>query len=62
MIGIVCGRMGDLYKVDIGNDTKAMLPFLAFEGATRRNRPVLKVSGDQTLLEFVSLLYFRMAS
>ena len=34
--------MGESYRVDIGAPTQATLPFLSFEGATRRNRPNLK--------------------
>jgi hypothetical protein len=30
--------------VDIGGPTNALLPALAFEGATRRNKPLLNVS------------------
>ncbi|RKP11728.1 hypothetical protein BJ684DRAFT_12538, partial [Piptocephalis cylindrospora] len=43
VIGIVTGRMGEAYRVDIGTASPATLPMLAFEGATKRNRPNLTV-------------------
>ena len=43
MIGIVTNRVGDSFKVDIGGSVQASLPGLAFEGATKRNRPNLQV-------------------
>jgi exosome complex component RRP40 len=45
VVGIVAGRRGDAYEVDVRGPCPAALPVLAFEGATRRNRPTLK-DGD----------------
>jgi exosome complex component RRP40 len=46
VIGVVTARAGggEAYRVDIGSAHPAQLDGLAFEGATKRNRPVLKVS------------------
>lgn len=41
VVGIVRERMGETYKVDIGTSAPALLPLLAFEGATKKNRPNL---------------------
>jgi Exosome complex component RRP40, S1 domain len=45
VIGVVTARAGggEAYRVDIGSAHPAQLDGLAFEGATKRNRPVLKV-------------------
>eukprot|EP00055_Hartaetosiga_balthica_P017228 m.114153 g.114153 ORF g.114153 m.114153 type:complete len:266 (-) comp9274_c2_seq3:1471-2268(-) len=45
VIGIVHGNAGENYSVDIGMPSYATLHSLAFEHATKRNRPHLK-SGD----------------
>ncbi|VDO77537.1 unnamed protein product, partial [Haemonchus placei] len=45
VIGIVTGSAGDYYKLEIGTPENAVISFLAFEGATKRNRPDLKI-GD----------------
>ena len=45
MIGIVIERRSQDLIVDIGGPSAAVLNTLAFEGATRRNRPKL-VEGD----------------
>ncbi|PIO59935.1 hypothetical protein TELCIR_18586 [Teladorsagia circumcincta] len=45
IIGIVTGSAGDFYKLEIGTPENATISFLAFEGATKRNRPDLKI-GD----------------
>eukprot|EP01147_Barroeca_monosierra_P005911 gene5911-7304_t len=45
VIGIIVGTPGENYNVDIGGSCHASLHNLAFEGATKRNRPRLKV-GD----------------
>ncbi|XP_066591861.1 exosome complex component RRP40 [Prorops nasuta] len=45
VIGIVTQKGGDIFKVDIGTSEQASLPFLAFEGATKKNRPDIEV-GD----------------
>ncbi len=42
VVGIVLDRVGsEHYRVAIGSATPALLPVLAFEGATKRNRPHL---------------------
>ncbi|KAI3637240.1 hypothetical protein MIR68_004946 [Amoeboaphelidium protococcarum] len=47
ILGVVCGKIGELelYRIDYGGAVCGLLPFLAFENATRRNRPNLK-NGD----------------
>eukprot|EP00897_Mesotaenium_endlicherianum_P000773 jgi/Mesen1/10697/ME000090S10158 len=42
VIGIVMDRHAENFDVDIGGPCKAVLPALAFENATRRNRPNLQ--------------------
>ncbi len=41
VVGTVVERHSDAYNVDLGGPFTAVLPALAFEGATRRNRPSL---------------------
>lgn len=41
VIGIVEERMGDYYRCNIFGPHSALLPTLAFEGATKRNKPNL---------------------
>ena len=43
MIGIVVQKAGDIFRVDIGGSDHASLSYMAFEGATKRNRPDVKV-------------------
>ena len=43
VIGITSGKMGESYKVDIGAYLPAQLSFYAFEGATKKSKPDLKV-------------------
>ena len=43
VIGIIAEKYGENFAVDIGGPFTASLPVLAFEGATRRNRPNLQV-------------------
>ena len=45
VIGVVTAKMGDTFRVDIGTAEPASLSYLAFEGATKRNRPSVNV-GD----------------
>ncbi|XP_071800401.1 exosome complex component RRP40-like [Asterias amurensis] len=45
VLGIVTGKAGDVFKVDIGGSVPATLSYLAFEGATKRNRPNVDI-GD----------------
>lgn len=43
IIGIIIARHAEGYRVDIGSSQAASLDALAFEGATKRNKPNLKV-------------------
>jgi len=43
VIGVITSRNADGYRVDIGSAQNATLDALAFESATKRNRPSLKV-------------------
>ncbi|OJT10393.1 Exosome complex component rrp40 [Trametes pubescens] len=52
VVGVVISRSGENWRVDIGSAHMASLDGLAFEGATKRNRPNLKVG---------SLLYARVS-
>lgn len=52
IIGVVTGRSGEGWRVDIGSAHPASLDGLAFEGATKRNKPNLKVG---------SVLYARVS-
>ncbi|XP_002730573.1 exosome complex component RRP40-like [Saccoglossus kowalevskii] len=45
ILGIVISKAGDVFKVDIGSSEMATLSYLAFEGATKRNRPNVQI-GD----------------
>ncbi|XP_013416480.1 exosome complex component RRP40 [Lingula anatina] len=45
VIGIVTMKAGDVFRVDIGGSEQASLSYLSFEGATKRNRPDVKI-GD----------------
>ncbi|XP_031570025.1 putative exosome complex component rrp40 [Actinia tenebrosa] len=45
VIGVVLNKAGDNFKVDIGTSISASLSSLAFEGATKKNRPNLQI-GD----------------
>ena len=45
VIGGVLAKGGDIFRVDIGTAEPASLSYLAFEGATKRNRPNVSV-GD----------------
>ncbi|KNC51003.1 exosome complex component rrp40 [Thecamonas trahens ATCC 50062] len=45
VVGVVTARRGENYDVDLGSAFPAALSLLAFEGATKRNRPQLEV-GD----------------
>lgn len=44
VIGVVTAKTGDIFKVDVGGSEQASLSYLAFEGATKRNRPNVQVS------------------
>ncbi|CAM4616678.1 unnamed protein product [Leuciscus chuanchicus] len=51
VIGIVIAKSGDIFKVDVGGSEQASLSYLAFEGATKRNRPNVQV-GDLVYSQF----------
>ncbi|XP_074530987.1 exosome complex component RRP40 [Halichoeres trimaculatus] len=52
VIGIITVKSGDVFKVDFGGSEQASLSYLAFEGATKRNRPNVQV-GDLVFAQFV---------
>ncbi|XP_041845510.1 exosome complex component RRP40 [Melanotaenia boesemani] len=52
VIGIVTSKSGDVFKVDFGGSEQASLSYLAFEGATKRNRPNVQV-GDLVFAQFI---------
>ncbi|XP_036373199.1 exosome complex component RRP40-like [Megalops cyprinoides] len=52
VIGIVTAKSGDVFKVDVGGSELASLTYLAFEGATKRNRPNVQV-GDLVYAQFI---------
>ncbi|KAM4709055.1 exosome complex component RRP40 [Discoglossus pictus] len=52
VIGIVTTKSGDVFKVDVGGSEQASLSYLAFEGATKKNRPNVKV-GDIVYAQFI---------
>ena len=43
VLGVVIERHGEAYSIDIGGPHRATLPGIAFEGASKRNRPHLEV-------------------
>ncbi|XP_052897381.1 exosome complex component RRP40 [Anopheles moucheti] len=45
VIGVVMAKAGDIFRVDIGSCETASLSYMAFEGATKKNRPDVNV-GD----------------
>lgn len=45
VLGVVIQKAGDYFKVDIGSSETASLSYLAFENATKKNRPNVKI-GD----------------
>ncbi|CAD7085765.1 unnamed protein product [Hermetia illucens] len=51
VLGVVTQKAGDIFRVDIGAHEQACLSYLAFEGATKKNRPDIQL-GD--------LLYARL--
>ncbi|NXP49541.1 EXOS3 protein, partial [Heliornis fulica] len=52
VIGIVTVKAGDVFKLDVGGSEQASLSYLAFEGATKRNRPNVQV-GDLIYGQFL---------
>ena len=53
VVGVITGRQGDVYKVDIGSSDQAFLSYLSFEGSTKRNRPNIN-NGDVVFGRLVS--------
>jgi exosome complex component RRP40 len=49
VVGIIEEKLGEFYRVNIFSNSSAMLNKLAFEGATKRNKPELK-KGDVVYL------------
>ena len=49
VLGVVA-KTGRVHKVDIGTAHLAPLPELAFQGATRRNKPQLQVTTQRQLI------------
>ncbi|XP_053665113.1 exosome complex component RRP40 [Anopheles marshallii] len=45
VIGVVMAKVGDIFRIDIGSCETASLSYMAFEGATKKNRPDVNV-GD----------------
>lgn len=45
VLGIVTNARGEMFKIDIGSSDEASLSYLAFENATKKNRPLINV-GD----------------
>lgn len=45
VVGTVVAKVGDYFRVDIGASEPASLSYLAFEGATKKNRPDVSI-GD----------------
>ena len=43
MIGVITQRFAEEYEVDINSSYTGRLNVVAFEGATKRNHPYLKV-------------------
>ncbi|XP_066458114.1 exosome complex component RRP40 [Eleutherodactylus coqui] len=52
VIGIVTMKSGDIFKLDVAGSDQASLSFLAFEGATKKNRPNVRV-GDLVYGQFI---------
>lgn len=53
VVGVVTKKSGDVFKVDIGSSELASLPLLAFEGATKKQKPDLQV-GDAVYARLLS--------
>ncbi|KAF4519718.1 hypothetical protein B566_EDAN015470 [Ephemera danica] len=45
VLGVVTNARGEMFRVDIGASDDACISYLAFEGATKKNRPMINV-GD----------------
>ena len=55
VVGIIIGRVMDEYRIDIGGAHPAMMSSIAFEGATQRNKPDLKVYFSTNLISLTPL-------
>lgn len=53
VIGVVVGKAGDSFRVDIGTSEPATLSYLAFEGATKKNKPNIS-NGDVVYAKIVT--------
>ncbi|CAG0920423.1 unnamed protein product [Notodromas monacha] len=53
VLGVIRGKAGDDYSVDIGGSFKANLSYLAFESATKKNRPNVEI-GDVVFGRLIS--------
>jgi len=42
VIGVMKGKLGDYYVLDLGDNQECYLGIYEFEGATKKNRPILK--------------------
>ena len=61
VIGVIKERFAEEYTVDINSSFEGRLNTIAFEGATKRNRPYLKVLFLQTfIIQPGSLVYCRV--
>ncbi|XP_059480393.1 exosome complex component RRP40 [Neocloeon triangulifer] len=45
VLGVVTNARGEMFRVDIGSSDEASVSYLAFENATKKNRPLINV-GD----------------
>ena len=62
VVGVVVGKNGaEGFRVDIGGPHNANLDALAFEGATKRNRPNLKVVSVSSLALFLPTFLGRVS-
>lgn len=43
VVGLVSDKQSEEYRIDLGGASTASLPVLAFDGATRKNRPNLQI-------------------
>mmetsp|Transcript_48602 Transcript_48602/g.62396 ORF Transcript_48602/g.62396 Transcript_48602/m.62396 type:complete len:204 (+) Transcript_48602:31-642(+) len=53
VIGIIEEKLSGFYRVGINGTLPGTLPFLAFEGATKRTKPTLKI-GDLVYVRIIS--------
>ena len=55
VVGIIEDRSGEAYKVNVFSGSTALLPQLAFEGASKRNKPELR-KGDLVYVMVIDML------